>query len=73
MIKNLTIYLYMWYVAVVVVSFKQSTYSVREDEGSVQLTLVLSNTSSYDISVRVVSAAYLNNTDTTTYATGNVV
>ena len=36
------------------VSFSQSTYSINEDVGSIQLTIVLSNSSSADITVQVV-------------------
>ena len=36
------------------VSFSQSTYSINEDVGSIQLTLVLSNSLSTDITVQVV-------------------
>ena len=35
-------------------SFSQSTYSINEDVGSIQLTLVLSNSLSTDITVQVV-------------------
>ena len=35
------------------ISFSQSTYSVNEDNGSVQAVLVLSNPSSTDITVQV--------------------
>ena len=41
-------------IVAVTVSFSQSTYSINEDVGSIQLTLVLSNPSSTDITVQVV-------------------
>ena len=38
---------------VATISFSQSMYSVNENEGSVQLVLVLSNPSSTDFTVQV--------------------
>ena len=38
------------------VSFNQSTYSVDEDDGAAQPVLVLSNPSSTDITVQVISS-----------------
>ena len=38
------------------VSFNQSTYSVNEDDGPAQPVLVLSNPSSTDITVQVISS-----------------
>ena len=45
------------------VKFNQSTYSVDENGGSVQLVLVLSNPSSFDITIQ------LFNTDVTAFGT----
>ena len=56
----------MWVIATAItVSFSQSTYTVGEDDGVVQPVLVLSNPSSTDITVQVIS------TDNT--ATGKVI
>ena len=46
------------------ISFEQSTYSIVEDGGPVQPVLVLSNPSSFDITVEV--------TDTSITATGKL-
>ena len=40
-------------ITAITVSFSQSTYSVNEDDGSVQPVLVLSTPSSTDITVQV--------------------
>ena len=47
------LYMINQYTIAVTVSFSQSTYSVSEDDGSVQPVLVLSNPSSTDITVQV--------------------
>ena len=43
----------MYVVATIAIAFDQSTYSINEDVGYIQLTLVLSNPSSTDITIQV--------------------
>ena len=50
--------MYQWYYAQYIdisVNFSQSTYSIEEDDGPVQLMLLLSNPSPTDITVEVYS------------------
>ena len=44
-----------FYVLVTTVMFNQSMYNVEEDDGPAQLILVLSNPSSSDIAVQVIT------------------
>ena len=46
-------YINTFYLTVATISFNQSMYSVIENEGPVQLVLVLSNPSSTDVTVRI--------------------
>ena len=54
----------MFYSIVVTISFEQSAYSINESHGSLTAVLLLSNPSSFDITVQV--------TDTNNTATGEL-
>ena len=49
----INIHMILYLSLVTTVSFNQSTYIVNETEGYVQITLVLSNISSVDVTVQV--------------------
>ena len=53
-------YLHMWWLfkhtyTAITLNFSQSSYSVNEDDGVVQLELILSNPSSTDFTIQVIS------------------
>ena len=46
----------VFYSTAIAVTFDQSTYSIDEDDGPAQLVLVLTNPSSTDLTVQVISS-----------------
>ena len=54
--RVLTLLMFVFYL-VITVGFNQSTYRVNEDDGSIQIFLVLSNPSSFVITADVFSTS----------------